>query len=291
MLDIRLSHCSADPSVDGMEKIAFLGLGNMGAPMAHRLLAAGHPLTVWNRTASRAQPLVAAGARLARTPAKAVGGADVVITMLAGPDALRQVMDGAMGALRPGTHLIDMSTIGPQALRELTGRLPDGVALLDAPVMGSVDRAAAGELSVLVGGDPDPVLKILECFGTVTRCGGTGSGAALKLVLINSVIGGVALVGEALALADALGLPEELVVGAMAKGPLAGAVQRAFAREAHFPVALAAKDVGLATAAADLPVARAVLARLTEFPELADEDLSRAAHVSRRCAGGQRTDT
>ncbi|MDJ0345053.1 NAD(P)-dependent oxidoreductase [Streptomyces sp. H10-C2] len=264
-----------------MEKIAFLGLGNMGAAMAHRLLVAGHPLTVWNRTTSRALPLVAAGAHQARTPADAVGGADVVITMLAGPEAVWQVMDGPDGAalaLRPGTRLIDMSTIGPQAVGELERRLPDGVMLVDAPVMGSVDRAAAGELTVLAGGDPDPVLKILECFGTVTRCGGTGSGAALKLVLINSVIGGVALVGEALALADTLGLPEELVVGAMAKGPLAGAVQRAFAQEAHFPVALAAKDVGLATAAADLPVARAVLDRLTAFPELADQDLSQAAH-------------
>ncbi|MFI9101494.1 NAD(P)-dependent oxidoreductase [Streptomyces fildesensis] len=274
-----------------MEKIAFLGLGHMGAVMARRLLAAGHPLTVWNRTASRAEPLVAAGARQASTPVAAVDGADVVITMLADPEAVRQVMGGPAGAaaaLRPGTRLIDMSSIGPRAVRELAGWLPAGVALVDAPVMGSVDRAATGELSLLVGGDPDPVLKILECFGTVTRCGPTGSGAALKIVLISSVIGGVALVGEALALADTLGLPEELVVGAMAKGPLAGAVDRAFAREAHFSVALAAKDVRLATDAAELPVASAVLGFLTEFPELADEDLAQAAQRFRTRTGGHR---
>ncbi|MFH8369807.1 NAD(P)-dependent oxidoreductase [Streptomyces sp. NPDC018031] len=257
-----------------MEKIAFLGLGSMGEPMARRLLAAGHPLTVWNRTASRAEPLRAAGARLADGPAEAVRDAGIVVTMLADPAAAHAVADDLIPALRPGTHWIDTSTVGPKTVRQLAARLPDGVSLTDAPVMGSVDRAAAGTLWVLAGGPlPGPVRTVLGRFGEVTECGAPGSGAALKLVLINAAIGGVALVAESLRLGDALGLPTGLVREELARGPLAGAVARAFADGSHFPVALAAKDVALATAHAPLPLSRAVHALLTARPDLADQDL------------------
>jgi 3-hydroxyisobutyrate dehydrogenase len=151
--------------------------------------------------------------------------------------------------------------------------LPDGVTLIDAPVMGSVDRAASGELMLMVGGDADPVMPLLELFGTVNRTGAVGTGAALKLVLINAVVNGVALVGEAMALADSLGLPEEQVRRALSSSPLAGLAGRAFAEGAYFPVRLAAKDVALATDAADLPVARAIHERLTAYPDAANEDL------------------
>ncbi|MEU3778527.1 NAD(P)-dependent oxidoreductase [Streptomyces sp. NPDC032472] len=258
-----------------MEKIAFLGLGAMGLPMARHLLSAPHPLTVWNRTADKARPLVEAGAVYAATPAEAVRGADLVITMLADPAALRAVAAGMLPALRPGTHWIDTSTVGPDTVGELVELLPEGVTFTDAPVMGSVDRAAAGDLSVLVGGPlPGPVAKVLGLLGNVTECGPVGSAAALKLVLINAVIGGVAVAAEALQLGRSLGLPEALVRGELAKGPLAGAVARAYAEGAHFPVALAAKDVALATARAPLPVLDAVHAALTARPELADRDLS-----------------
>ncbi|WP_431046901.1 NAD(P)-dependent oxidoreductase [Streptomyces sp. P1-3] len=259
-----------------MEKIAFLGLGSMGAPMARRLHAAGHPLTVWNRTAHKAAPLVSAGARLAASPAEAVGDADVVVTMLADPAAANAVAEAVFPALRPGTHWIDTSTVGPDTVRELAARLPDGVTLTDAPVMGSVDRAAAGELWVLAGGPlPGPVRTILGRLGDVTECGEPGSGAALKLVLINAVIGGVALVAETLRLGQALGLPADLIRGELAKGPLSGAVARTFADGSYFPVALAAKDVALATAHAPLPLLQAVHAELTARPDLAGQDLSR----------------
>lgn len=138
-------------------KIAFLGLGGMGTPMATRLLAAGHPLTVWNRTPAKAEALAARGAAVAATPADAVREADVVISMLADPAAVTAVVDSAAPQLRPGAHWLEMSTIGPDAVRDLADRLPDGVTLLDAPVMGSVDKAAAGELGILVGGDADGV--------------------------------------------------------------------------------------------------------------------------------------
>ncbi|MGW1892280.1 NAD(P)-dependent oxidoreductase [Streptomyces sp. NPDC002004] len=257
-----------------MEKIAFLGLGSMGTPMARRLLAAGHRLTVWNRTPARTEPFRAAGADVVATPAEAVADADIVFTMLADPEAATSVADAMIPALRPGTVWIDTSTVGPDTVSDLAGRLPDGVTLLDAPVMGSVDRAAAGELLILAGGDPTPVDKVLAELGTVTRCGALGSGAALKLVLINAAIGGVAVVAEALALAREFGLPEQLTRGALARSPMAGATDRVYATEAHFPLALAAKDVALATAVTDLPVLRAVHAALTADPAVAEEDLS-----------------
>ncbi|GAA3283777.1 NAD(P)-dependent oxidoreductase [Streptomyces lavendulae] len=260
-----------------MEKIAFLGLGSMGAPMAHRLLAAGHSLTVWNRTGAKAAPLVTAGARLAESPADAIRDADVVITMLADPAAAHAVAEAVVPALRPGTHWIDTSTVGPDTIRDLAARLPDGVTLTDAPVMGSVDRAEAGELWILAGGCPlpAPVRTVLGHLGHITECGAPGSGAALKLVLINAVIGGVALVSETLRLGQTLGLPAELVRTELAKGPLSGAVARTFAEASHFPISLAAKDVSLATAHTSLPLLDAVHTLLTAHPHLAAQDLSR----------------
>ncbi|MFI9149388.1 NAD(P)-dependent oxidoreductase [Streptomyces sp. NPDC053367] len=267
-----------------MEKIAFLGLGHMGAPMARRLLCAGHPLTVWNRTAAKAAPLAAEGARHAGTVAEAVRDADVVLTMLAGPDALDAVAAEAAPALRPGTRWVEMSSVGPDAVRELTARLGDGVSVVDAPVMGSTDKAAAGELGILAGGDADAVDAvggILSRLGTVTRTGGPGSGAALKLAMNAAVIGGVALVAESLRLADALGVDPATSRAALAAGPLGGVVARAFAEGVHFGTGLAVKDLGLAVKAAELPVVEAVLERLRRAaeadPALAGADIAQAA--------------
>ncbi len=129
---------------------------------------------------------------------------------------------------------------------------------------------------MLAGGDPlpGPVREVLDALGEVTQGGPLGSGAALKLVLINAAVGGVALVAEALRLGEATGLPEEPVRGQLARGPLAGAVARAYADTSDFPVALAAKDVALATGHAPLPILESVHAVLTARPELADRDLS-----------------
>jgi 3-hydroxyisobutyrate dehydrogenase-like beta-hydroxyacid dehydrogenase len=268
--------------------IAFLGLGTMGAPMARRVATAGYPLTVWNRTPHRAQELVAHGATLAATPADAVADADVVITMLADPAAVREVYAAFVPALRPGTRVVDVSTIGPDALREVAGTLPPGVTLVDAPVMGSSDRAANGELSLLVGGSDDDVNELgelLGLFGTVTRTGETGTGAALKLVLIGAVVSGVAVIGEAMALADSLGLPEDLVKRAMAASPLAGIAGRSFAEGSHFPIRLAAKDVALGAGVAKLPLAAATLDVLSGAPGIADEDLGQIiAHIRAQSA-------
>ncbi|CAG6396462.1 3-hydroxyisobutyrate dehydrogenase [Actinacidiphila cocklensis] len=291
MLDIRLWHVRAGPSVDVMTshpaasataalpRVAFLGLGLMGTPMAHRLLDAGLPLTVWNRTAARAEPFAARGATAAATAAGAVEGADVVVMMLADPAAVASVVGEIAGALRPGTVLVDTSSIGPDAARAAAARLPRGVAYVDAPVMGSVDRAAAGELLILAGGETRPVLPVLAHLGKVRECGGVGSGAALKLVLINAVIGGVVLTAEAMALGRALGLDDGLVTDGLAASPLGPLLQRVLTTTAHFPLEHAAKDVRLAAAAADLPLARTVLERLTSHPGPAGADLARIADL------------
>src|SRR5258705_11176959 len=131
-----------------MAKIAFLGLGQMGAPMATRLLQAGHELTVWNRTPDRAKPLAAAGAIVARSPAEAGAGAALAITMLATPQALQ---DGGLGAehglgraLGPGQMYIDMSTVGPHTVRSIAAQFPPGVAVVAPPVRGRVSQAPRG---------------------------------------------------------------------------------------------------------------------------------------------------
>jgi 3-hydroxyisobutyrate dehydrogenase-like beta-hydroxyacid dehydrogenase len=239
--------------------IAFLGLGRMGTPLARRLLAAGHDLMVWNRTEARTVPLAAAGAKVAATPADAVRDADVVITMLADGPALEAVTTRIAPAMRPNACLIEMSTVGPAAVRALAERMPN---MVDAPVMGSVDRAADGTLTILAGGDVDQVEAILSTFGTVVRCGGVGAGAARKVLLINAAIGAVVLTADVVALAAELGVPDALDV--LSQGMLAGAVARIGATGADFPIRLAAKDIGLALDAVSLPVLHAVRERLLD---------------------------
>jgi hypothetical protein len=138
-----------------MRRVAFLGLGAMGAPMARRLVDAGHDLRVWNRTPGRAGGPIAAGAHRATTPAEAARDAEIVITMLADPSALEQVLFGAGGVsetIAPGSILIDMSTVGATAIHAAAERLQP-VEVLDAPVLGSVPHAEVGTLAILVGGD------------------------------------------------------------------------------------------------------------------------------------------
>ncbi|MFI7315623.1 NAD(P)-dependent oxidoreductase [Streptomyces venezuelae] len=289
-----------------MEKIAFLGLGHMGEPMARQLVAARHPLTLWNRTPAKADALAAeaqaeaeAEAEAARgtsaststvavaaSPAEAVRDADIVITMLAGSDAVREVADAILPALRPGAYWVEMSTIGPDTVKELAERVPEGVTFVDAPVMGSTDKAAAGQLGILAGGDAAGVEHVLARFGPVTRTGPLGSGAALKLVVNTAVIGGVALVAEAMKLADALGLDESTARDALAAGPLAGAVARAFATDVHFGSDLAVKDVSLATHTTQLPAMEAVLRHFRAAaadPDVVHEDVARAVtHIRTR---------
>ncbi|WBB68110.1 NAD(P)-dependent oxidoreductase [Micromonospora sp. WMMD812] len=259
-----------------MTEIAVLGTGRMGTPIAHRLLAAGHPVTVWNRTAARAEPLRRAGARVAATPAEAVRGVHLAVTMLTDPAAVDTVLfgsDGAAAALPPGACLVEMSTIGPDAVRALARRLPDDVHLVDAPVGGSVDAAAAGRLRILAGGPAAAVERVgpvLAALGTVRHLGPTGAGAAAKLVLNTALLVGVAGVADALSVARAAGVGREAALDLLREGPLGAAVARATAVDADFPIALAGKDLGLVLgdlAGTAVPLVRAAQAALAAAPD------------------------
>jgi 3-hydroxyisobutyrate dehydrogenase/2-hydroxy-3-oxopropionate reductase len=245
-----------------MTAVAFLGLGLMGEPMARRLLDAGHELVVWNRSAGKATSLEEAGARVAPTPREAAAGSEVVVTMLADPPALAAVTegpDGVAAGVEDGATVLEMSTVGPAAVHRLREALPEGVALVDAPVLGSTPQAADGSLQVFVGGAPADVerwLPILETFGSPTHVGPVGAGAAAKLV-VNSTLGGtLALLGEALALAGGLGLDRDTALDVLARSPLGGQVERRrpALESGDFPLRfrlrLASKDLDLVEAAA-----------------------------------------
>ena len=202
-----------------MAKLAFVGLGLMGTPMATRLLEAGHDLTVWNRTTNKTRPLADRGASVASTPAQAATGAEAAITMVTNPEALEQVVLGEGGlaaALAPGQLLIDMSTVGPQAVGSVAARLPGGVRMVDAPVRSSVAEATTGRLAIYVGADPGDfqrVQPILAPLGTLHHVGAPGAGAATKVV-VNSTLGAaIAAFGDEFVIA---------AVGPLTSGILAG---------------------------------------------------------------------
>jgi 3-hydroxyisobutyrate dehydrogenase-like beta-hydroxyacid dehydrogenase len=201
----------------------------MGHPMAARLLAAGAPLTVWNRTADRGDDLVAQGARRARTPADAVYDAEVVLTMLADPVALQQVLaspDGVLKTLRRSTLVIDCSTVGPATARAIATQCASrGAAYVDAPVLGSVPAAEQGTLTIFVGGAPVDVdrarVVLAHLGGNVVHTGDTGSASALKLVMNLLIAGQTELMAEAFLLAERAGLSRETVSDALAGSVLA----------------------------------------------------------------------
>jgi 3-hydroxyisobutyrate dehydrogenase-like beta-hydroxyacid dehydrogenase len=280
-----------------MSTIGFLGLGEMGGPMASRLLHAGHHLTVWNRSAERSEPLAREGAAVATTPARAAAGADFVITMLATPEAVEQVLFGSAGlapALAPGQVLIDMSTVGPDEVRSVAARLPKGVSLVDAPVRGSVPQATSGRLEVFVGAtdeDYGRVRPILEHLGTVRHTGGPGSGAAMKLVANLALGAAIVTLGEALALGESLDLERDALLAALADSPIGPIVQakRANVESGNFAPSFklrhAAKDLRLVTEAAaargrELKQARANRAWLDEAAERGAADLDFSAVVA-----------
>jgi 3-hydroxyisobutyrate dehydrogenase-like beta-hydroxyacid dehydrogenase len=260
--------------------IAVLGTGAMGTPIARRLLDAGHPVAVWNRTAARAGPLAAAGARLAATPAEAARGATVVITMLTDGPAVESVLFGPDGAVssEPSTvDIVEMSTIGPEAIRRIAARLPAGVGLVDAPVGGSTNAAADGTLRIFAGGADDAVTRVtpvLEVLGTVRRCGALGEGAALKVVLNAALVAGITALADVLAVARALGIDRAVALEALTGGALGGAVERS-SGGSSFAIALAHKDIALALDAepGDVPLLRAAERVLQRAPDPA-ADLS-----------------
>lgn len=177
-------------------RIAFLGLGAMGRPMAANLLKAGYPLTVWNRTASRAEPLTAQGAALAASPQAAAASAAIVITMLTDVPAVEAVAfgaDGLLAGLQAGAAYVDMSTVTPSlSLRLAEVAQARGARFLEAPVLGTIGPAADGTLTILAGGDAatlDALRPVLDVMGsTIIHAGPSGQGTWLKL-LANALMG------------------------------------------------------------------------------------------------------
>jgi 3-hydroxyisobutyrate dehydrogenase len=230
----------------------------MGLPMATRLAAAGHRVRVWNRTPGRDAAAVAAGATAAATPAEAARDADAAITMLAGPASLEEVVfgpDGLAASLRPGAALIDMSTVGPDAIRALNERLAGRVAVLDAPVTGSAPHAAAGTLRIMVGATAEEFARwreVLAPMGEPVHVGPPGTGAAVKLVVNSATAALTSLLAEALGLADRLGVDQRVALDALGASPMGIIVERTREKietgsyPPAFKLALAAKDLGLA---------------------------------------------
>ena len=246
-----------------MTDVAFVGLGAMGARMARRLLDAGNRLVVWNRTRAKAEPLAAAGAAVARTPAEAARDAEAVITMVTNPDALEEVTqgdDGVAGGLPGSATLIEMSTVGPAAVSRLAASLPQGQPFLDAPVLGSVGEAEAGSLRIFVGG-PAPIAErwmgLLSVLGSPIHVGPSGAGAAAKLVANLTLVGVIGVLGEALALADGLGLSRDAAFAVLSATALKEQAERrrpsieSGEYPARFQLSLALKDANLIREAAD----------------------------------------
>jgi 3-hydroxyisobutyrate dehydrogenase len=207
-------------------RVALLGLGTMGLGMARRILGAGFPLAVFNRTPQKADMLAAEGARTAGTPHDAASGADVIVSMVADDAASRAIWTGTYGALAGaarGAVLVEASTLTPEWIAELAHAAAQrGCELLDAPVTGSKMQAASGELNFLVGGSPATLEKARDVFSvmskSVVHVGPSGSGALLKL--INNFLCGVqaAALGDALALIDKGGLNRDTALEILTNG-------------------------------------------------------------------------
>lgn len=192
-----------------LPRIAFVGIGLMGLPMASRLLKAGYPLTAWNRTKGKALPLVELGADVADTLEAAVASADIVITMLEAGPIVKRVVEDMRPSLKASALVIDMSSTRQSEAKEVAGLLASRqIAFLDAPVSGGVVGAEAGTLAIMVGGSEDdfkraePVFKVM---GRPTLVGPNGAGQVAKLCNQLIVGGTVAIVAEAMLLAEAGG--------------------------------------------------------------------------------------
>lgn len=207
--------------------LGFAGIGLMGLPMCRRLLAAGYPLTVWNRNPAKCAPLVEAGARQVATPAELCAQADVVMLCLADTAVVREVVFGPAGVAegaKPGQLLVDFSSLEPTATREMAAELADktGIAWLDSPVSGGVVGAEAGSLAIMVGGDAADLDRVrpvlLELGQRVTHMGGVGAGQVTKACNQMIVACNALVIAEVVALAEQAGVDASLIAEALAGG-------------------------------------------------------------------------
>lgn len=253
--------------------IGFIGLGNMGAPMAHNLLKAGHQLSVFDLNAAAVENLVGAGALPVDSPtAIAQGNAELIITMLPAAPHVKSVYlgeNGLIASARAGVMLIDCSTIDPHSAREVAKAAAEhGNPMLDAPVSGGTGGAAAGTLTFMVGGsdaDFDRAQPILAAMGkNIVHCGAAGNGQVAKVA--NNMLLGISMIGvaEAMALGVTLGMDAKTLAGVIntssgrcwssdTYNPFPGVLDNVPASRGYsggFGSDLMLKDLGLATEAA-----------------------------------------
>jgi 2-hydroxy-3-oxopropionate reductase len=212
-----------------MEKVGFIGLGIMGKPMCRNLLKAGYPLVVYDIVGAAVEEIVGAGAQRGASPKDVAARSEVIITMLPNSPHVREAVlgkDGVIEGARPGTILIDMSSIAPLVSKEVAARLAvKQVRMLDAPVSGGEPKAIDGTLSIMVGGnkaDFDEFFPLMKAMGaSVVLCGEIGAGNVTKLANQIVVAANIAAVSEALVLATKAGVNPDLVYQAI-RGGLAG---------------------------------------------------------------------
>jgi 3-hydroxyisobutyrate dehydrogenase len=284
-------------------RIAWIGLGTMGAPMAGHLLAAGHEMCVHNRTREREELLAAAGATRAASPAEAADGADLVFTCVSDSPDLEAVVLGPTGAavaMRQGSVLVDCSTVSPGTSRRIAATLGErGIGAVDAPVSGGSEGARRGTLTVFAGGEVEHVeaaRPALEVFsGSITHLGPPGAGSAGKAVNQVLIAGTYAALGEGLALGEREGLPLEQLVAALSGGAARSWILENRSKNVidndyplGFRVALHLKDLKIALGEADrfqLPMAVTRLVAEQEERLVAaghgDEDNSVLARVAK----------
>lgn len=244
-----------------MTRVGVVGIGAMGSRIAKRLCSAGNEVVVWNRSSGKVAAIVALGATAVRTPREAAARCETLITMVADPHALRAVSEGPAGLAAgayAGLTVVEMSTVGPRAVQQLALLLPSGVGLVDAPVLGSITEAETGTLRIFAGGPDgliDKIEPLLSELGTVLRVGPLGAGAAAKLVANAAYFGTLAVLGEAFAFAQAIGLGPETAAAVLASTPLAEQVKRRLpsissrSYPRRFSLSLACKDADLIMAA------------------------------------------
>ena len=287
--------------------IAFIGLGTMGAPMALNLLKAGHSVTAYNRTSGRTQSIVAAGGTVADSPKAAAATADIVITCVSDSSDVEAVVLGANGIIhsaRPGTLLIDMSTISPIVTRRIAETLAQkDIAMIDAPVSGGSEGAEKGTLSIMMGGptaDIERAKPVLSAMGkTLTHVGDIGAGQTTKAINQIIVAGTYWSVAEGMALGLKAGLDMEKVVQAVGSGAAGswGLTNRSGNMIANdyplgFRVRLHQKDLNIALETArelGLPLPMAAYVEQIENGLIAqgygDEDVSAMARSVRDMGG------
>ncbi|MFD9204837.1 NAD(P)-dependent oxidoreductase [Streptomyces sioyaensis] len=291
----------ADNNASDTLSVAVLGTGIMGAAMARNLAGAGLDVRAWNRTRARAEPLAADGIRVTGTPAEAVDGADVVLTMLLDGPAVLDALHQAAPALPPGALWLQMSTVGPEGLAPLARFAGDhGLRFVDAPVLGTKEPAEKGELGILAAGPQDVRERAERIFGVVgSRTQWVGEDAAdgaasrLKLVVNTWVLTVISGTGETLALAKGLGVDPRDFLAAVAGGALDLPYLRLKSElilsenyPASFTVSAARKDARLITEAAqdagvhvDLLAGAAERFRRAERQGHGDKDASAAYYA------------